>query len=288
MLTGQASMESVDQPIPRRAMILLVAFAGIAGLFLWQWLRLQAQIQSAAQQTRVFEEMRDIVQPTDIPQLVLPVPLIATYLKNVATHPPLRKPDDSPLDEIVERSREDVMREIVAILRNRTPVDLGDDPQVWIKAYSHLIPEDLTQFTAVAEGVRSATSFTLYEGLPHGMWEASELETELKNKKTVERQGSHFYERPLEVNPVDLQELRTLTSTADNFHSFTGEKMCGGFHADYSLVWQDEQATYEFQICFGCGEVLIFGPTQEMRLDLQGNGLKSVLEKYHGQRPPEQ
>jgi hypothetical protein len=41
----------------------------------------------------------------------------------------------SPLDRVVESHRAGVMREIIAHLRLKTGVDLGNDPQAWIDRF---------------------------------------------------------------------------------------------------------------------------------------------------------
>jgi hypothetical protein len=42
----------------------------------------------------------------------------------------------STLDRMVEAHRASVVREIIAHLRKKTGIDLGDDPEAWIKRFS--------------------------------------------------------------------------------------------------------------------------------------------------------
>ena len=58
------------------------------------------------------------------------------------------------------------------------------------------------------------------------------------------------------------------------------------FHPDYLAEFTTDRGTYQVQICFGCGEAKVFGPGENVRLDINGAWkLSEVLRKYRKNRP---
>ena len=163
-----------------------------------------------------------------------------------------------------------------------------DTTSIFAAESSSLSPRDKAALKSITTGVAAATSLTLYEGLPHQSSEAAQLKQELATKETVQRHNFPFYARPLPVDPADLPALRRLSSSPDSFRPYLGEKRCGGFHPDYCLTWKKEKSEYDLLVCFGCQEVHLYGPSDDVLLELgpAADELQKVLEKYHGQRPP--
>src|SRR5215472_17236637 len=79
---------------------------------------------------------------------------------------------------------------------------------------------DTSAFTPISQSVARASSLTLYEGLPHPVWD-TDYEKELATKKTVRLHDYPFYERPLDVSESDREELRGLSASADSYFSFS-------------------------------------------------------------------
>jgi hypothetical protein len=153
---------------------------------------------------------------------------------------------------------------------------------------SELISNDLIHFTPIAEGVRRASSLTLYEGLPHPTWEGKQYESELATKKIIRFHGFPFYERPLAVAADEIEPLRRLCAAADSYWSYRGPKSCGGYHPDYCLVWNDGETAYHLLICFGCNEMKLYGPKNELIVDIRHEAVarfKAALERHRDQRP---
>ena len=113
--------------------------------------------------------------------------------------------------------------------------------------------------------IRQAERLTLYEGLPHPMYEPTALAAEKKAKPTVELHGFPFYREALEVKAGDDEKLKALLADPRTLEPFSGEKRCGGFHPDYAVEWSVGGKIRSGLICFGCGEVMIYGPTGEVR-----------------------
>ncbi len=91
---------------------------------------LSVQTSFANEQTEIYYEMlensRD-AEPEDI----------VGYLDYTVGYYPsgTKQTAGSALDRTVERVRADVVARIIAILRERTGEDLGDDPKDWIEAW---------------------------------------------------------------------------------------------------------------------------------------------------------
>jgi hypothetical protein len=147
---------------------------------------------------------------------------------------------------------------------------------------------DRKQFDPIAAGISAATEVTLFEGLPHQMFDRDSLATELKTKQTVQLHGYPFYKRPLPLSAEDAAALRRLLTNKASFETFGGEKACGGFHPDYSIAWAQGGQTFRVLICFGCHEFKMFGAGHELRTDSDDTAMKkieAILRKYHAQRP---
>ena len=136
--------------------------------------------------------------------------------------------------------------------------------------------------------VDDGATLTLYEGLPHSGWEKEVYASELEHKNTVTRHGFAFYEATLPVSDEDVAALRLLVQNREIFMDWRGDKACGGYHPDYSLVWENEGESIEFQICFGCYEVKVYGGKDDQYLDLRAESFEAILTKYRDQRPEEQ
>jgi len=140
-----------------------------------------------------------------------------------------------------------------------------------------------------ALSIPPSARLALYEGLPHPHYETASLYAEQKAKPTIQIHGSLFYRATLELNPKDELHLKTLLGGTRAFTRWTGDKKCGGFHADYAVEWTADGQIHHCLICFGCGEVEIFGPTSETRYDIAADTrvrLKNLLKPYRKNRPP--
>jgi len=130
----------------------------------------------------------------------------------------------------------------------------------------------------------------VFEGLPHPMYERELVESERQTKPMTTLHGNYFYVPFQAAKDNETNELRDVLSNAEGFEPFAGEKKCGGFHADYAVVWKENGQIFEVLICFGCGEVKRFGPQGEVREDMKESTretLKMILKMYNNVRPPQ-
>jgi hypothetical protein len=130
---------------------------------------------------------------------------------------------------------------------------------------------------------------TLFEGLPHQFYNPEQLAAELKTKQTITRHEFAFYKAPVDLAAADQQMLIKLIKSPDSFRAATGvQKLCGGFHPDFSLVWEINGSPVEIQFCFGCGEIKAYRDKTQVHCDIQTEAhtaIREILEKYHKQRP---
>ncbi|HWU89392.1 MAG TPA: hypothetical protein VN253_19160 [Kofleriaceae bacterium] len=140
----------------------------------------------------------------------------------------------------------------------------------------------------LATAIDGADRMTLHEGLPHQHFERELLESERRSKPVRELDGYPFYQAPLALSAEDTKRLAQLLSDPATFQSFSGEKLCGGFHPDFAVEWQKGPRSYRALLCFGCGEAKLFGPGLDERYDLAKlakSKLEALLGRYRQNRP---
>jgi hypothetical protein len=139
----------------------------------------------------------------------------------------------------------------------------------------------------IRQAMAKATTVNVYEGLPHQMFERDLLAAESKRKDT-EKIGSFRFYTPA-VAAKNPEVLKRILSSSDTIQVFRGEKMCGGFHPDYTVQWSSEDGSRFFaQICFGCHEIIYRDGKNEYRYDFEREPyekLKKELAPYAKKRP---
>jgi hypothetical protein len=108
-------------------LVLALALVGVTAIVTDHKVSLSIEILFANEQTHVFDEMRAKALQSHPENAV-------EYLQYVVDYYPsgTKQVQGSRLDRIVERARQNAIREILADLRVKTGKDLGDDPQRWI------------------------------------------------------------------------------------------------------------------------------------------------------------
>lgn len=133
--------------------------------------------------------------------------------------------------------------------------------------------------------------FTLYEGLPHPMFENERFKQERQREDILEIDDEWFYHTPLQFDDARFSStLPKLLLEPERYLPYSGPKLCGGFHADYDVVLQDDQDETEchFQLCFGCHEVKMVYGDEVYLLDMKDDTakqLRSLLEGLNKNRP---
>lgn len=137
--------------------------------------------------------------------------------------------------------------------------------------------------------IHEADRVVLYEGLPHQMLEFKQLEEERRSKAIVMLHGFAFYQETLDLQEEDKRKLLALLGNAESFAPWIEEKKCDGFHPDYCVEWAVQDEIYRCSICFGCSEVKVYGPKDQLYCDIQRRAyeqLSQLLQKYRKNRPP--
>jgi hypothetical protein len=160
-------------------------------------------------------------------------------------------------------------------------------------SHAESAPTDLTSFLKAFDGYASvateAEQVVVFEGLPHPWAEQPAFDAARKAKPTVRLHGELFYAAAHAVAATDMVSLRTLVGKA--IGSFGGEKLCGGFHADYLIRWSKGAETCDVLLCFGCKEYKIFAPYNAARGDLRVKeraALSEFVARFRGERSPSQ
>ena len=141
---------------------------------------------------------------------------------------------------------------------------------------------------SIRKSLATAKSVHIYEGLPHQMVEAEQLQQELKRADITKIGDFPFYTPKVTASPTMSAELKKVLASAEHFFEFSGEKRCGGFHPDYAITWSKDQEEHAVLICYGCHEALFITDQQTYRYDLHPDALsklKSSLASFHSKRP---
>jgi len=136
--------------------------------------------------------------------------------------------------------------------------------------------------------VDSASKITIYEGLPHQMFEARSFRREAERADVLWVHDVPFYQKPLEVTPEDLKRATAVYHAAESHQNFSGPKLCGGFHPDYYIVWSKGSKWVGAMICLGCGEWISLNKDGYRYEDISKEAhaqLKEMLQKYVSLRP---
>lgn len=120
---------------PRRlvavlAVLLLGLLAG-SGWLLWSLAVLRIEVAFAAEQTAIFEQMRQEALQGDARTAAGCLEYVVNYYPSGT-----KQRAGSKLDRLVERARALAVADIVAHLRRTTGEDLGDAPEPWVRKYA--------------------------------------------------------------------------------------------------------------------------------------------------------
>jgi hypothetical protein len=149
-------------------------------------------------------------------------------------------------------------------------------------------------YRTMIAAIQKSGKVVLHEGLPHQETEAEQLHAELKAKKTKKLHDFPFYAELLPLQDDDSKKLVALVCDARSFkptdrNELLGiTKLCGQFHPDYCLEWQDGKQVYRAVFCFGCGEVKFYSGKKAMYYDMQPAACKkfaAILTLYRQNRP---
>ena len=134
------------------------------------------------------------------------------------------------------------------------------------------------------------TDVSVLEGLPHPRWEPYARAHQIETKGTINLGREIYYERSLKVSEADIAALCLAAQSAGYFFTLNGgQRLCGGFHGDYCVIWKfKDSIVAQLHICFGCNEAIFCRGEERCVVDLSPDAracFKVVLTKYRDQRP---
>ncbi|MCC6145228.1 MAG: hypothetical protein IT368_15585 [Candidatus Hydrogenedentes bacterium] len=136
----------------------------------------------------------------------------------------------------------------------------------------------------ICQAVRSSHRATLYEGLPHQSFEAGLLATELAAKATIRIDVYPFYAQTLPLNETWITSLRQVLGSPASYAAWHGEKLCGGFHPDFAVLWSTPVGELYTLVCLGCEETLTLSSRGRLRADTTESARASLIALLAGQR----
>lgn len=165
----------------------------------------------------------------------------------------------------------------------------GAEPRL-VKLEDFIKPLDLPP--AFSEGIAKCDKVTIYEGLPHQMFEAKTLKQELATKETVKKGGFPFYAQPVVISAAAQAKLKKLYLAPKTFMTLTEPfmKACGGFHPDWAIEWSHGAETWLVLVCFGCSETITWHGNTKFLADFHASEkseekFRALLDPLHKQRP---
>jgi hypothetical protein len=113
-----------------------------------------------------------------------------------------------------------------------------------------------------------------YEGFSHPGFDPGLLSFEILLKPRKILHGHAFSHAATEDQTVT--KIADVLADHSAFREWTGNKGCGGFHADRYFQWTEGSQTWEVLLCMGCHEVLMFHAGQALRSDISRETAKAI------------
>jgi hypothetical protein len=149
------------------------------------------------------------------------------------------------------------------------------------------IPEMTNTFRfvpAALKFIEGAEKITVFEGMPHQLFERELLGSELeKTEETII--GSYpFYPQSQDFMAKDELTLRDLLRDENSLRPFFYPKNCGGFHPDYAIRFTKGEEHSDLLLCFGCGDAQILHKGKVIHARFYG-GWGKIVDGYDKHRP---
>ena len=141
-------------------------------------------------------------------------------------------------------------------------------------AHPHVEPP-VEESKAERDALLTSKTLTLSEGLPHLAKEAAAFAREEKRRDTQPLADFKFYTPDVKPDPARDQRLRQILADPASLAMWT-QKRCGGFHPDWSFNWRSGRKDIHALVCFGCKELMILSPEQQLRYNLTPAAFKKL------------
>ena len=144
---------------------------------------------------------------------------------------------------------------------------------------------DMGVFPEYQKAISESNGFAVFEGLPHERSEPGLYKAELRSRDHFESHGFYFYSDQLDITQSDSRKIVRTLNIEGAASEWMGPKLCGGYHPDYLLMWEDSggELQFEIHICFGCHEMRLYGGRKALYVDYPEKtyiALKGGLGEY--------
>lgn len=116
--------------------------------------------------------------------------------------------------------------------------------------------------------LRSEAPVLVLQGLPNPLFDSDLVDDLVRTDPVDALHGHGFYKQPFVLDAATRVEVIGVLGNPASYQSFSGEKLCGGFHPDFALRVGAIGRTVDVLVCFSCDEAKIFGPGIGSRHDL--------------------
>ena len=127
---------------------------------------------------------------------------------------------------------------------------------------------------------KTASVVKAFSGLPHNYGDSEAFVQELWNSENQSIHGYRFYLEQLELSGGFRQIVHDLFTDKRTFTPYGGPKLCGGYHADFAIRFDDDGRQHWFLVCFGCHEILCFTNGAELISDIDSDAYKALLAAW--------
>ena len=117
----------------------------------------------------------------------------------------------------------------------------------------------------------------IFRGVPRKR-SASKESDKVSDQMVARRYGSDFYIDPIPGKAESKRRITDRLRDPSAYSRFSGFKFCGGFHPDWSFVYQLENNAIEIHFCLTCHEIKLFQGRREVYCDVDADSYCSLIE----------
>ena len=150
-----------------------------------------------------------------------------------------------------------------------------------------LVPDVL----AFTRAIDAADTLEIYEGLPHPLFDKEAYKLEAARGQTLKITTELFYPEKLEPSADALTQLARATMDLRGHRmlfiplSRAPVKFCGGFHADYALIWKNKaEISVTALVCFGCSEIRLIRDGEIITADFTPERHRELIALFRPMR----
>ena len=125
--------------------------------------------------------------------------------------------------------------------------------------------------------IQTNAPMEIFRGVPRKRSAAEEFD-KTDDQVVGKRYGSDFYIEPIPGKAESKRRITDRLRDPGAYSRFSGFKFCGGFHPDWSFVYQLENNEIEIHLCLTCHEIKLFQGRREVYCDVDSESYRSLVE----------